>query len=212
MLAAAATLTVPSAAVPQVNRCVTADGRVSYSDGACAAGAGVRDDGASRRLSGVVVSHYDVRGTDGASLLNDLAARGPAGFHGITHWNFNYRYHYAPSGSGCRMTSVTTEVAGRILMPRWLDEVRAPAALRATWKRYVAALMAHEEGHMATGQALVRALQADLGALTAPSCGQLKADAERTAAALLDTYRARDRAYDAQTRHGATQGAFLQVD
>ena len=180
-----------------------AGGRVSHRDAAC-------DDSASRRLSCIVVEHYDVRGTDGQALLADLARRGPQGFHGMTNWRYDYRYRYEPAPQGgCRVSSVATSVTGRILMPRWVDEARAPVPLRETWRKYVAALMRHEEGHIATGEALTRALQADLRALAAPTCDLLTAHVDRTAQALIDDHHACDRRYDMETRHGTTQGAFL---
>jgi predicted secreted Zn-dependent protease len=199
-----------SGAQAQVNRCTDAHGRVSYADGPCEGPGSRRDGTASRRLSGIVVEHYDVRGADGNALLADLARRGPKGFHGMTNWRYDYRYRYEPAPrGGCRVSSVSTSVSGRILMPRWVDEAKAAAPLRETWQRYVAALMRHEEGHMANGQALSRALQSDLGALTAPTCEQLESRVDRTAQALIDDHRARDHRYDIETRHGTTQGAFL---
>lgn len=202
---------LPQAAQAQVNRCIRPDGRVVYTDAACEAAGFSRDAASSRRLSGVVVEHYDVRGHDGPALLEDLARRGPQGFHGMTNWHFDYRYRYAPQGGGCRVTSVSTSVRGRILMPRWVDAHRATPALRATWARYQSALMAHEEGHIATGESLTRALKTDLGAMQAATCEHLRAQVDAAAQILIDEHLARDRAYDARTRHGATQGAYLNL-
>ena len=205
-------LSVASGVQAQVNRCTDTGGRVRYSDVPCDSAGMARDGATSRRLSGIVVEHYDVRGTDGPALLADLARRGPKGFHGMTNWRYNYRYRYEPAPQGgCRVSAVSTSVTGRILLPRWVDEARAPLPMREAWQRYVAALMRHEEGHMATGQALTRALQSDLGALAAPTCEQLKAHVDRTAEALIADHHARDRRYDAETRHGTTQGAFLSL-
>ena len=211
MIVASLAALVPQAAHPQVNRCIRPDGRVEYTDAACEAAGYARDGAASRRLSGVIVEHYDVRGHDGPTLLADLARRGPKGFHGMTDWHFDYRYRYAPAPGGCRVTSVTTTVRGRILMPRWVDAERAAPELRDTWARYRAALMAHEEGHIATGEALTRALKTDLGAMRASSCERLREQVEAAAEQVIDDHLALDRAYDARTRHGATQGAFLDL-
>jgi predicted secreted Zn-dependent protease len=192
----------------QVNRCTGPQGQVRYSDRACEAQGLARDAEASRRLSGVRVEYYDVTGVDGGALSASLAQRGPKGFHGLTDWEFRYDYRVAPTPEGtCRVTGVRTSVTGRILVPRWVDEPKAPKALREAWSTYMDALMKHEEGHMATGQSLTRALQSDIGAATGPDCKTLRADVERLAQGLIDGHQARDQRYDAETQHGATQGA-----
>lgn len=192
----------------QVNRCTGPQGQVRYSDRACEAHGLTRDAEGSRRLSGVRIEYYDVAGADGGALLSSLAQRGPKGFHGLTDWEFRYDYRVAPTPEGtCRVTGVRTAVTGRILLPRWVDEPKAPTALRQAWATYMDALMKHEEGHMATGQSLTRALQSDIGAATGPDCKTLRTDVERLAQGLINDHQARDQRYDADTQHGATQGA-----
>ncbi|GLS94698.1 DUF922 domain-containing protein [Piscinibacter gummiphilus] len=196
------------AAQAQVNRCTGPQGEVRYSDRTCEALGLTRDAESSRRLSGVRIEYYDVSGADGGTLSASLAQRGPKGFHGLTDWEYRYDYRVAPTPAGtCRVTGVRTSVTGRILMPRWVDEPKAPKALREAWSTYMDALMKHEEGHMATGQSLTRALQADIGAATGPDCKTLRADVERLAQDLMAEHQERDRRYDAETQHGATQGA-----
>lgn len=196
------------AAQAQVNRCTGPQGQVRYSDRACEAQGLARDAEASRRLSGVRVEYYDVSGLDGGTLLASLSQRGPQGFHGLTDWEYRYDYRVAPTPEGrCRVTGVRTSVTGRILMPRWVDEPKAPTALRQAWSTYLGALMTHEEGHMDTGQALTRALTSEIGAATGPDCKTLRADVERIAQGLMADYQARDQRYDTETQHGATQGA-----
>jgi len=191
----------------QVNRCTGPEGRVRYSDRPCEAQGLVRDADASRRLSGVRVVYLDVAGVDGPALSASLAGRGPDGFHGLADWEYRYDYRVAPTPEGtCRVTGVRTAIEGRIRLPRWTDEARAPKALREAWTTYLDALMRHEDGHMATGQALVRALSSDLAAATGPDCKTLRADVERQAQRLIDEHQERDRSYDTETQHGAAQG------
>ncbi len=145
---------LPSGA--QVNRCLNDSGRAVYGDQACESASFTRDAEASRRLSGVAIDRYPVHGTDADTLLADLRQRAPSGFHGFANWAVDYRYDFRPEGGRCRVIAVRTQVKGRVLMPQWVDEARAPQPLRDDWRRYEAALIVHEEGHIAHGQLLVR--------------------------------------------------------
>lgn len=177
---------------------------------ACEADAAPREADAGRRLAGVAIQRYPVHGTDAASLIADLRKRAPSGFHGFANWSVDYRYHFQPDGGRCRVTSVRTAIKGRVLVPQWVDAAGAPPALRADWERYEAALIVHEEGHIAHGQSLVRALQRELEALSAARCDELKQQADTLAKRLIEQHKELDRQYDARTRHGATQGARFE--
>jgi predicted secreted Zn-dependent protease len=207
MFAVAVASAMPAGA--QVNRCTDAQGRTVYGDQACEATGATRDADTSRRLSGITVERYAVQGTDATTLLADLRRRGPSGFHGMASWNIDYRYNFQTEGAQCRITSVRTTVKGRVLMPQWVDEPHAPKPMREAWQRYDAALIAHEEGHVAHGQTLVRALQRELGGLHAATCDELKQHVTATATRLIEAHKDLDRAYDERTQHGTTQGALL---
>jgi predicted secreted Zn-dependent protease len=199
-----ALLLVAGGAQAQVHRCTGEGGRVRYADRPCETLGMARDAEASRRLSGVTVVPYDVAGRDAAALQAAL----PDGFHGLARWDVTYSYRVAPTPQGtCRVTGVRTAMTGRLTVPRWTDEAQAAPALRAAWTRYLDALMRHEDGHLDTGHALARALHQDIGAATGPDCKTLRADIDHRAERLIDDHQARDRRYDAETDHGATQGA-----
>ena len=71
-------------------------------------------------------------------------------------------------------------------------------------------LKLHEAGHRAIAEQNARALAAALTGLRAPTCQVLTDSASRTAERILADGRARNRAYDIDTKHGQTQGVVLE--
>lgn len=207
-LIAALLLVAAGGVSAQVNRCTGDGDRLRYTDRSCETLGLQRDADISQRLAGVVLVPVDVSGRDAVSLQSSLAERGPAGFHASAEWEVGYRYRVAPAGDGrCRVTGIQTTLTGRLRLPRWTDEASAPPALKAAWTRYLDALSRHEDGHLANGLALAKALSAEVVPATAADCKTLRADIETAARRLIEEHQARDRRYDRETDHGATQGA-----
>lgn len=157
---------------------------------------------------------YDVRQEAGMTLLRALNAASPIRqdgetFHGYTAWHirWNYRWNQPDAASPCRITSVATRLSVKMTMPRW---VAGPAAGKAEFDAYFRSLQLHEDGHRSI--ALEAAGEVDRSIAQLPpmaSCQALEKEANRTGMAALDRARQREKAYDAATRHGCTQGACL---
>ncbi len=123
-----------------------------------------------------------------------------------------------PHGAG-RHAAVTTwtiswEVVGRVarvcaeivvVTPRWRPSRFAPVELLEEWSRFVAALRAHEQGHVDLAVEAAKALQGALDALPRADADE----ARRLASSILDHARGRELRYDADTLHGARQGAVF---
>ncbi len=185
-------LPVPSAAL---EKCVGADGKVSYSDHGCAAGA-KRTSLGGASLDNVQMEYYD--------------ASAPGGHQGHTDWSLSYQYKSRTVPGGCRADPLETRLQLKVRLPRWRGASGASPDLASRWSRYLSALEVHEAGHVQTGRDFEASFRRAAASLTAPDCGSLDAALRAQFQSMLKQANARDADYDAQTRHGATQGAYYR--
>jgi predicted secreted Zn-dependent protease len=156
------------------------------------------------RVAHAKMSYYDVGGATAAEVRARLDARAPAspdGFRGDAFTRWQYRWNWPGYGSaGCQLGNAVVTLQVVVSFPRWTHPKAASAALAAAWARYSRALARHEKGHVdyavARYPAVVRAIKR-------ASC----TTADAAVQAQLSLIRKHDVAYDAATRHGATQGA-----
>jgi predicted secreted Zn-dependent protease len=102
---------------------------------------------------------------------------------------------------------VTLDVA--ITLPRWNASSGAAPGLVSAWRSYVEHVKLHEAGHRAIAERNARDLTAALAGLRAPTCREAGDSASRMAEQIVADGRARNRAYDVETKHGQTQGVVL---
>jgi predicted secreted Zn-dependent protease len=95
-----------------------------------------------------------------------------------------------------------------ILLPDWSPPPDAPAALAERWGRFLSALRLHEEGHR---ELAVREGYEVLQAITGVRgpCAGMDDAVQAAAGGVSASYRQRHGQYDAQTQHGAGQGAVF---
>ncbi len=159
--------------------------------------------------------HYDIHGDSAAELRQQMSRLGPPDRDGrrydaYTKWYVAWHFTYREVGGSCRIERVTTSVDVTYTLPRWRAPRTATPELRAHWDRYLAALQAHEHGHRDFGVHSAREVEQQLQSLPAHgSCRELEAAANAAGHRVLDKFRARELAYDRDTRHGATQGAVF---
>lgn len=210
-----------------VHRCLE-KGKITYSQLPCSQDASARaleikpaEIADSRLNSNLVWKTYDVKGDSYANLLISLTAHGPRinnrSFHGLANWSVRYTYQTKlvgdqpkMAGNQCCFSELSLTIDGEILTPRWVDEASAPADLRARWVRYIAALKAHEEGHIQYGRELAQLLRERLLGFGNMACTQAGDIAQNEYTRLYSNVKDRDREYDRRTQHGATQGAVFQ--
>jgi predicted secreted Zn-dependent protease len=109
----------------------------------------------------------------------------------------------------CRLATVSVGLHAGVVLPSWTPDANATPGIVAGWQSYIAALAAHEQGHVDLDVTGARRLLADLQALPALPCGSVDT---RVASMLTNTTDAIERAnaaYDAETNHGRGQGAIL---
>jgi len=164
---------------------------------------------AQKQLSTV---YYKISGNTEKELLVSIARNsGFNRFHALTTWYVDWRFNWQTRGGACRLHGVKVGVHIKITMPKLASEKGMPRALVRKWNAYSKALMGHEQGHVRIGEAAAREVEKLLAGYSQPSgCNGVEAKVNRAAAAVTQRGQQRDRDYDRQTRHGATQGAYFR--
>lgn len=140
-------------------------------------------------------STYAVTG-DFATMATGLAGKDEAG-------------QWTPSGApGCdtdpdgKVSAITGTLTDSISLPSWADAdyQKATAAEQAEWKRFLAALTAHEAKHHKIWADGMNGLTSTVGQST---------DKFDAAVAAVDTAEAK---YDTDTQHGQTEGTKININ
>lgn len=189
-------LLTASGAALALEKCVDADGKVNYSDRPCPAGAKRATIGGDSSMAGVPIEYYDVQS--------------PGGHRGQASWYLSYTYRSRSTPGGCAVESVVTKLDLKVRLPRWSPSAGASRELSARWDRYMDALRVHENGHLQTGRDLESSFKSAAAGIMTADCGALDAALRASFDSLLRQANQRDKDYDAQTGHGATQGAVFK--
>ena len=155
---------------------------------------------------GTTIRYYDVDGTDPKAIRDSLKALGQPGRDGKTYAASTYwraQWHWSANADGsCDLAHMTYEFHITVTLPRLHDRARIEPTLRQSWARYMAALIDHELGHARHGYDH-RDDIAD--AVRSSRCENANAAGE----AVIQELSRYDVEYDAETHHGATQGAVF---
>ena len=156
------------------------------------------------------VTYYDVHGSTYAELRADMRRSGPkidgGSFVGETRSPMRWSWRSESIGGGsCAMRDVRVSVNAQILLPRWTPPANVDSSLVSEWKRFIAALETHEAGHKDISARAGHDLENQLRGMTG-LCSQLGTRASDIARRILDKADADQKRYDAETRHGITQG------
>lgn len=156
------------------------------------------------------VIYYDVHGSSYDELRADMRRLGPkvsgTSFVGETRspMQWSWRTESIAPGS-CSIRDVRVSMNAQILLPRWTPPPDADSALVAEWKRFITALEVHEAGHKdisaRAGREIIEQLRGMSGL-----CSQINSRASEVARAVTERARDQQARYDAETRHGLTQG------
>jgi predicted secreted Zn-dependent protease len=133
----------------------------------------------------ITVTRYPVTGASLAEVQDQMNADGPQGFWAHTSWKVVWT-------ADCE-TTVTAE----IILPELQDDADLTEDEAAEFDRMSAALLDHELGHVRIG---VDYAEAASDAACPTDTHALDAD-----------FAARELNYDAETDHGRTQGAYLEL-
>jgi predicted secreted Zn-dependent protease len=156
------------------------------------------------------VIYYDVSGRTYAELHADMRRLGPkvygSSYVGETRSPMTWSWRTeSTTGGGCTLRDVHVRVKAEIRLPRWTPPADADSSVVAEWQRFIAALETHEAGHKDISARAGRDLKDQLRALVG-LCSQVSMRANDVARRIMNDATQAQRRYDAETRHGLTQG------
>jgi predicted secreted Zn-dependent protease len=156
------------------------------------------------------VFYYDIHGRTVAELRADMRKLGPkvdgSSFVGETRSPMRWSWRTeSTGGGGCSIRDVSVFVNAQITLPRWTPPADTEPGLVTEWKRFLSALETHEAGHKDISARAGKAIVDRLRGLSAP-CSMLGTRANDLARDIVNRASEEQRAYDAATRHGLTQG------
>jgi len=157
--------------------------------------------------------YYDVEGSSVAELREQVRRLGPRDggqpLVALTVWDLEWTYHEAPGADGCALRDVKVTLAVTTTLPRWAPPKDVSPRVVDSWRSFLQHVKVHEAGHRAIAERNARDLTAALQALRRATCKEVWDEASNTAERLVAEGRARNRAYDLETKHGQTQGVVL---
>ncbi len=158
--------------------------------------------------------YYDIDGSSAGALRDQISRLGPKDESGksqdaLTVWSIEWGYGTAQRGDSCLLRDVKVTLNVSVTLPRWKPPATATADVRKKWQAYLTAVRLHEAGHRTIAERNAREVMAALTPLRGATCDKLSDEATRTAERIVADGRARNRAYDIQTKHGQTQGVEL---
>lgn len=196
--------------------------------------------GVSASKGGSSVTTYTVSGATLADIVKDMDKKGP------TDPNESKRYSGRCTGridlkltdkdldlqvtpGKTPVTVVASLKSGsvssscQVVMPRLASDKDLSDAAKKEWKRFVAAVQTHEDGHADSYFDEAKKLAAELDKVSVSATGKDEKAARAAAikalyaqlqksyggSALDDRMKANAKAYDAKTKHGESQGAVL---
>jgi predicted secreted Zn-dependent protease len=157
------------------------------------------------------VDYYDVTGRTYAELHAEMRRLGPKNngnsYVGETRspMSWSWRAESSTGGSSCTLRDVRVRVNAQILLPRWTPPADVDTSIVTEWKRFITALETHEAGHKDISARAGRELKDQLRALTG-MCSMVSMRANDIARRVIDAANVAQKTYDAETRHGLTQG------
>ena len=144
---------------------------------------------------------------------------------GGTDFEFETTPDSSPIEVTAKLKAGTLTCNAEITTPKLASEKDLSSDALTEWKRFLSKVMVHEQGHAASYLELAGKMADEFNALTATGTGKdeksAQAAAQKALVALMGTtyggnvlgnrIKADAAAYDAKTKHGATQGAVLDA-
>jgi len=159
------------------------------------------------------ITYYDVHGRTARELLAQLRELGPktssGSFFAETRSPMRWTWRTKADGGGrCTLTQVQVLVHSEMTMPRWVPPADTEPGVYTAWQKAMAALQTHEIGHKDISARAAREILQRLNSVST-FCTGLGDEVKRMTDAIIARERSEQSAYDAETRHGATQGAVF---
>lgn len=167
--------------------------------------------------SNLKIVTYPVIGTTLVALSRSLDANAlpdphekDSRYYARTDWNLSGHWTWNPTTRGCEVDSGSISISMTMTLPLLASTQGVRTDVLNRWDNFVNNTVTHETGHVKLDLQGARDFQHNLGNFpTAPGCDVIQSKLKT----LFDnSFAAIDRAntdYDAQTRHGRTQGAVF---
>jgi predicted secreted Zn-dependent protease len=122
-------------------------------------------------------------------------------------WQYNSTYF---NEGTCTISNVKVGLHLNMILPLWQPSGLEDRGLAGKWQNLIGSLTVHENGHIAIYQQYAQQLLNDFQSLPATDCASIAATVAAKAAANIAALDAAHKAYDADTKHGVSQGAVLR--
>jgi predicted secreted Zn-dependent protease len=159
--------------------------------------------------------YYEVRGNSEKDLRHQMCQNGCTWDDGrkydsVTNWYWTWEYGTEHASPACSADdfSVTIEVTFRL--PKWVRTDEAPRPLVDKWDGYMKHLTLHEQGHR--DRAVDAAAEFSRAVARLPrslSCADRDQQVRTLSSEIMAQLNTAQQEYDADTSHGATQGALF---
>jgi predicted secreted Zn-dependent protease len=162
------------------------------------------------------VEYYEITGSSEKDLQEGIRRKGiplrdGKVYDSVTRWEIQWDYGHDRSAEACSVEAfrVTVEVTTRY--PAWIGTDSAPPALAAKWQIYQQSLLLHESIHRDMVVEAAEDLSRSVENLPpVATCDALDRTVQALSRERIGRLREDSAAYDRDTGHGLTQGAFLQ--
>jgi len=158
---------------------------------------------------------YEIRGNSEKDLRNQMCQNGCTWDDGrkydsVTNWYWTWEYSRDHASQACSTDdfSVTLEITYRL--PKWVRADEVPGPLVDKWDAYMKHLTQHEQGHR--DRAVDAAAEFYRAVARLPrslSCADRDHQVRILSSEIMAQLNAAQQEYDADTGHGATQGALF---
>ena len=142
---------------------------------------------------------YTVSGTTLQDVVDAVSHLPEAG---SAEWFPDYSYEADASGT---VSDATVHVGWKITLPQWDGYDSATPTAQAEWDRFLAALEAHERGHLDLVDQQLRDLDTKM-------IGHSVHDAQQAFNTALAALQTASNTYDAGNDHGRNAGTVIDVD
>jgi predicted secreted Zn-dependent protease len=161
------------------------------------------------------VEYYPVSGKTEAELRRMLDCAGCTWDDGkrydsVTSWRVTWKYAVDETPGSCSIASFRTFVAINYRYPLWQRSERAADPLLMKWDDFMQKLSVHEQGHRDMAVRAAMDIEKDVANLAEfRTCTEAEQAIRKLGKARLKKLNDEERAYDAVTNHGRTQGAIF---
>ncbi|PCI79203.1 MAG: hypothetical protein COB20_05315 [SAR86 cluster bacterium] len=156
--------------------------------------------------------YYAIFGSTGLELLNEMSAKGPQEFNGLTYHEYSYNYRTRMINGRCRVSRMSIELDITFTMPRWENESVADTELQARWNDWYRLLDQHEQGHASFAESGYNDILSEWRRIgTSDNCQDIRNQVEQIYNRIRSRVNQQNVDYDRSTRHGQNQGVTFEL-